>query len=370
MNKRIIYTLVVLGTSWMWSSCNNDGNADRQQGSTERTVTVSVASVEQEVVTGHQGFPATVVPLNETELRAEVSGYITNIYVADGASVTKGQRLYEIDRTRYAAEVEQAKANLSIAESNYERVGTDVKRYRRLSEQDAIAKQTLDYAETDLNNQAAQVQAAKAALTTANMNLQRSVIYAPFAGVVGISQVRNGALVSAGTTLLNTLSSTNPIAVEFQINEREIERIKELQHNKSTTAIQLRLPNGTIYDESGYISTMDRAVDRATGTLRVRATFNNATDKLRAGMNLALSLAETSAQEEIVIPQRAVIEQLGVYNVYTVSDSSTAVYNEVTLGIRVDDKIVIKKGLSAGQDVVVNGVNNVSEGDKLKIENE
>lgn len=369
MNKRTLYTLCLFGTSWIWSSCNNDNNSNGQPALGERLITVSTATAESQLVTGQQGYPATVVPLNETELRAEVSGYITNIYVADGAIVSKGQRLYEIDRTRYAADVEQAKANLSIAEADYERVTRDVERYRRLAEQDAIAKQTLDYAETDLSNQAAQVQGAKAALITANMNLQRSVITAPFAGVIGISQVRSGALVSAGTTLLNTLSSTNPIAVEFQISERDIDRIKELQDNKSTSAIQLRLPNGTSYTESGFISTIDRAVDRATGTLRVRATFNNSTDQLRAGMNLRLSLSQTSTQEEIVVPQRAVIEQLGVFNVYTVSDSSTAVFNEVQLGIRVDDKIVIKSGLSAGQNVIVEGVNNVSDGDKLNVEN-
>lgn len=368
MNKRTIYVLLlVLGTIWI-SSCGNRDQEAKQQASAERTVAVSTAPVEQQIVTAYQEYPATVVPLNETELRAEVSGYITNILVTDGATVAKGQRLYEIDRVRYAAEVEQAKANLKIAEANYDRVGKDLERYKKLADQDAIARQTLDYAETDLSNQAAQVQAARAALTSANTNLQRSVITAPFSGVVGISMVRTGALVSAGTTLLNTLSSTNPIAVEFQVSERDIERIKQLQSNKSTTAIQLRLPDGTIYGESGFISTIDRAVDRATGTLRVRATFGNATEKLRAGMNLTLRLAQTSTEEEVVIPLRAVIEQLGVYNVYTVTDSSTAAFSQVELGVKLDDKVVIKKGLSEGQQVVVNGVNNVTDGDKLVIE--
>lgn len=369
MNNKILYgLLLVLGTTGIYSSCGNSSKEDGQQAPAERKVTVSIAPVQQQIVTAYQEYPATVVPLNETELRAEVSGYITNIFVTDGATVSKGQRLYEIDRIRYVAEVEQAKANLQIAQANYDRVGKDLERYKKLAEQDAIARQTLDYAETDLSNQAAQVQAARAALTSANTNLQRSVITAPFSGVVGISQVRNGALVSAGTTLLNTLSSINPIAVEFQVSERDIERIKELQNNKSTTVIKLRLPDGTEYGESGFISTIDRAVDRATGTLRVRATFTNATEKLRAGMNLTLRLAETSSEEQIVVPLRAIVEQLGAYNVYTVSDSSTAVFNEVKLGVKIDDKVVIREGLSAGQQVIVNGVNNVSEGDKLVIE--
>src|SRR5690606_580619 len=126
--------------------------------------------------------------------------YITNIYVADGASVSKGQKLYEIDGIRYTAAVEQAKASLNIAQANYDRVKRDLGRYEKLAQQDAIAKQTLDNAKTDLANQEAQVLSAKAALTTANTNLARSVIKAPFSGTVGISQVRSGALVSAGTT--------------------------------------------------------------------------------------------------------------------------------------------------------------------------
>lgn len=367
INMRYIW-LVAIGATALSYSCGNGSRGDGQNSPAEKKVNVSVVPAEQQIVTSYQEYPATVVPLKETELRAEVSGYITNILVTDGATVSKGQRLYEIDRVRYTADVEQAKANLKIAEANYERVAKDLERYKKLAEQDAIARQTLDYAETDLNNQAAQVQAAKASLMTATTNLQRSVITAPFSGVIGISLVRNGALVTAGTTLLNTLSSTNPVAVEFQVNERDIERIKELQRNRSTTAIELRLPDGSVYGESGFISTMDRAVDRATGTLRVRATFDNGAEKLRAGMNLTLRLAERSAQEQIVVPLRAVVEQLGVYNVYTVSDSSTAVFNEVKLGPKVDDKVVIREGLSAGQRVIVDGVNNVSEGDKLVIE--
>src|SRR5690606_11791446 len=145
-------------------------------------------------------------------------------------------------RVRYAAAVEQAKANLAIAQANLQRVEKDLQRYQTLAEKDAIAKQTLDYAMTDVNNQKAQVQAAQAALTTATTNLQRSSIIAPCSGTVGISQVRNGALVSAGTTLLNTISSTNPIAVEFQINEKEIKEFSDLQLGKNSTQINLTMP--------------------------------------------------------------------------------------------------------------------------------
>ncbi|MCL7989099.1 efflux RND transporter periplasmic adaptor subunit [Sphingobacterium sp. lm-10] len=366
MTKKTIHYLLFLGSAALWQSCGNNKQEAAQGTNTEKDV--SVVTVEEQIVTGYQEYPAYVVPLQETELRAEVSGYITNILVADGALVSKGQKLYEIDRTRYAADMDQAKANLAVAESDLDRVSRDLERYQKLAKSDAIARQTLDYAETDVKNQRAQVQAAKATVDNANTNLSRSTIYAPFSGSVGISQVRNGALVTAGTTLLNTLSTTNPIAVEFQVNERDIERLVKLQKNNSSAGIEVRLPDGSIYEEPGKITVIDRAVDRTTGTLRVRATFNNTGDRLRAGMNLTLRLANTSMENQLVIPLRAVIEQLGSSNVYTVSDSSTAEFHAVELGTKFNDKVVVVKGLEAGAQVIVDGANNLAEGDKLKVQ--
>ncbi len=358
--------MLLLGSAALLQACGGNKKESAPSGNTAKNV--SAFAVEEQIVTGYQEYPAYVVPLMETELRAEVSGYVTSISVADGAIVAKGQKLYEIDRTRYAAEVERAKATLAIAESDLERVNRDLGRYKKLAASDAIARQTLDYAETDLINQRAQVQSAKAALENANTNLNRSVIYAPFAGSVGISQVRTGALVTAGTTLLNTLSTSNPITVEFQVNERDIDRVLELQKSNASSGIEVRLPDGSIYGESGKISVIDRAIDRTTGTLRVRATFQNPQGKLRAGMNLTLRLANTSLDKQLVVPLRAVIEQLGAKSIFTISDSSTAVFNQVQLGTKFDDKVVVLKGLQAGQQVVVDGASNLSEGDKLSIQ--
>ncbi len=366
MNKKTIYYLLIIGSTVTWQSCNSDKKEATKSAAAERNV--NVLPVEEQTVTGYQEYPAFVVPLQETELLAEVSGYITNIAVSDGAFVTKGQMLYEIDRTRYSAEVEQAKANVAIAESEYDRVQKDLKRYEKLAENDAIARQTLDYAATDVNNQRAQVQAAKAAFETASTNLRRSTIYAPFSGTVGISQVRHGAYVNAGNTLLNVISTSSPIAVEFQINEIDIDRILELQRTGSQNEIRIRMPDGNIYPESGKIAVVDRSVDRTTGTLRVRASFTNADNRLRAGMNLTMRLANTSQQKQLVIPLRAVIEQLGATSVYTVSDSSTAVFNGIQLGTKFDDKVVVLSGLKAGDQVIVDGADGVSEGDKLSVD--
>lgn len=350
----------------MIQSCGSN-ETKNVQGATQAEVAkpVSTAIVDKQIVSDIKSYPANVVPLQETEIRAEVTGYITNIYVQDGATVNKGQRLYEIDRVRYQATVDQAEANLEIAKANLDRVQTDLQRYQTLSEQDAIAKQTLDYAVTDVSNQKAQVLAAEANLTTARTNLQRSVIIAPFSGNIGISQVRSGALVSAGSTLLNTISSIDPVAVEFEISERDITEFNKLQTGSSQAQIYVILPNGSRYDGAGRVVTIDRAVDSQTGTLKVRASFPNRDNALRAGMNATLHVESTSQHEALIIPYKAIFEQLGTFNVYVVNDSSKVDLKQVDLGQKISDMVVVTSGLEPGQKIVTEGATGLRPGSKV-----
>src|SRR5690554_2184986 len=274
------------------TACNNQ-EGQRQMAPGQMAVPVTLTAVTEEVVTGYKQYPANVVPLRETELRAEVSGYVTGIFVADGASVSAGQKLYEIDQTRYGAALEQAKASMSIAKANKDRVERDLVRYETLAAQDAIARQVLDNTRTELQTAEAQLMAAQAALTTAQTNLERSVIRAPFAGIIGISQVRNGALVTAGQTLLNTMSSIDPISVEFNVNENDLAEVIALQRNTSAKAdsvITLELSDGRTYPFTGAVTTLDRAVNRNTGTITARATFDNTNGLLRPGMSAILRI--------------------------------------------------------------------------------
>lgn len=364
--KNTTLTLFSLGlSSLVLFSCGDRKNAN-QSAATPPPTAVTVAAVQQESVTGIDSYPGSMAALNETELRAEVSGYITNIFVGDGASVTKGQRLYEIDRTRYTAAEEQARANLAIAEANADRLKRDLDRYQTLASQDAIAKQTLDYATTDYANAQAQVLVAKAALTTATTNLDRSIITAPFSGTIGISQVRMGALVNPGTTLINTISSTSPIAVDFAISEREIQRFTNLQKSTAKDSlISLLLPDGTAYPHPGKIVAIDRAVDRTTGTILVRASFSNPDGALRAGMNTSIRLLNQSEELQLTIPYKAVTEQLGESSVFVLTDSSTVSQRGIQLGLKYDDRVVVTSGLEVGEKVVTDGVINIRHGAKV-----
>jgi len=272
MNKNTLLTALIVSAALFGQSCGNKENkqAAAQTQQANPATPVAMATVTKEIVSGLITYPATVVPLQETEIRAEVTGYVTGIFVADGAVVSKGQRLYEIDRTRYQAAVDQAKASLEIAKANLDRVQKDLQRYQTLADKDAIA-----------------------------------------------------------------------------------------------TQIFATLPDGSRYESAGRIVTIDRAVDSQTGTLKVRASFSNPTNALRAGMNTTLNLQTTSVAEEVVIPYKAVFEQLGVFNVYTVNDSSQVDIKQITLGNKVDDKVVIKSGLSGGEKIVVEGVASIRPGAKV-----
>lgn len=344
-------------------ACGNKQQQHKPAG--PQAVPVTTTTVRSEIVTGYTQYPANVVPLRETELRAEVNGYITRILVADGATVSAGQALYEIDKARFEAASVQAKANLAIAEANRTRIQRDLERYQALAEKDAIARQTLDNARTELENAMAQREAANAALTTATLNLERSVIRAPFAGIVGISQVRTGALVMAGSTLINTISATTPIAVEFQASENDLPHILSLQAQANVrrdSVISLELSGGQHYPLNGKIAAVDRAVNRQTGTITVRAEFDNPEGRLRAGMSALLAIRSRSEEPQLVIPYRAVTEQLGQRTVYVVNDQNIAEQRVIRLGLRSGENVVVEEGLAHGETIVTEGLINLRHG--------
>lgn len=355
--KYIQYSFALFCTVALLSSCGQS----KAKGGMWQTgpVSVEIAEVQQELVSATINYPGTIVALNETELRAEVNGYITNIFVADGATVSKGQKLYEIDRVRYQAARDQAKASLEIAQANLDKVQRDLNRYTALDAKQAIAKQIVDYARTDFNNAKAQVDVAKASLVTAETNLQRSVIYAPYSGTIGISMVRNGALVNAGSTLLNIISSTEPIAADIMVNEKDIQQFSKFQKDgnvQKDSILSIQLPNGEVYNHFGKVTAIDRAVNQNTGTITVRIAFDNPKGDLRVGMNVNVGVLNKIATPQIVIPYKAVMEQLNQTLVYTVSDSNTAKPQMIKLGFKLGDKVVVAEGLKIGDKVITEGI--------------
>jgi membrane fusion protein (multidrug efflux system) len=354
--------LLILGTVIL-ASCGNSKQSATQTAPPPTPVTTSI--VAEEDVTIVDTYPGVVVPLNEVELRAQVGGYITAIYVTDGQKVSKGQKLYEIDRTKYLAAYRSALANLQVAKSNQAKAKKDADRYTKLNQQDAIAKQRVDYAMTDLANAASQVAAAQAMVANVKSDLERSLIQSPLSGRIGISQVKLGAYVSPGSTLLNTVSTTDPIAVDISVNQRDIPRFVRLQQSPSIvkdSVFSIEMQDKSVYKMSGKIVTIDRAVDPGAGTIKVRISYPNAKNNLLAGMTCNVKVLNKAEGKQLTIPYKAVSEQLGSYTVYVVGDSSKAEPRIVKIGSVVGDKVVIKDGLKRDEIVVSEGAQNLKPG--------
>ncbi|WP_299824890.1 efflux RND transporter periplasmic adaptor subunit [uncultured Pontibacter sp.] len=367
MKNKYAWLLAAIISPTILMSCGGDDAGQQQMNPAAMAVQVNTFKVSAENVTGTDTYPATVVPLQEVELRPQVSGYITNIFVQDGQRVTKGQRLYQIDQSKYQAGLQQAQANLLSAKANLARVEKDLERYERLAERDAIAKQQVDYARTEVQTAKAQVASAQAQVQSASTDVGYAVINAPFSGTIGISQVRVGAQVSPGQPLLNTISSTDPIAVDFSINEQEIARFSKFQQGKQPDSLfTITLNNGEVYKHLGKLLVIDRAIGRQSGTTTVRVAFPNPDGTLIAGMTVNLAVLNQDIGEQVVIPYKAVTEQLGEYFVYVVQADSVVQQN-VQLGTRVSGNVVVREGLKAGQEIVVEGIQRLRQGAKVQV---
>ncbi|UFH53462.1 efflux RND transporter periplasmic adaptor subunit [Spirosoma sp. KNUC1025] len=347
------------------------GNKNDQQQAPPPPTPVTAVKAEKESATYYDAFPATVTALREVEIQPQVAGNITGIFFQDGQRVSRGQKLYTIDPQQYRASYDQAVANLNVQKANLNRAQKDADRYNTLAQQDAVAKQLVDNANASLEANKMQVAAAEAAIQQVATNLKYTTIYAPLDGTIGISQVRLGAAVAPGSTPLNTISEDNPIAADVQIDESQIQRFLSLQNKagvvRDSTFI-LMLPSGQPYKYPGSIRIVDRAVDPQTGTLRVRIAFPNPEKQLKPGLAGNVRVKNSSGQPQLLIPYQAVTEQMSEYFVFVVGDSSKVSQKKVTLGARINDKVIVKNGLNEGELVVTEGTQKIREGAKVRVD--
>ncbi|MDE1193240.1 MAG: efflux RND transporter periplasmic adaptor subunit [Arachidicoccus sp.] len=308
-------------------------------------------------------YPATVTALKEVTITSQVTGYVTQILFRDGQYVTQGQELYKIDQQVYDANVQNAKANVASLEANLVKAQKDAENYHKLDAQDAIAKQQVYYADAALNSAQKQVDAAKAQVRALEANLKFTRITAPFSGTIGISNVRVGTSVVAGQTVLNSISTNNPIAADFNIDQSQLYRFEKLSTGANPNDSTFSLAFGPdVYPYYGKIYIIDRAVDPQTGTIKIRLTFNNEKNLLKPGMTGTVRVINNSGENALLIPATSIVEQLGEFNVYVVGDSSKVKQQHIELGPTIGKYIIVKQGLTEGQQVVVQGQQNLHEG--------
>ncbi|HTD98308.1 MAG TPA: efflux RND transporter periplasmic adaptor subunit [Mucilaginibacter sp.] len=347
----------------VWASCGKPAKPNTALPPTP----VTVAVVKKADAVYYDQYQGSVVAVNSVELRSQVGGFITGIFFKEGEVVQKGKQLYEIDRRKYVAAYDQAIANLASAEANMVKAQKDVDRYTFLQKQDAVARQTVDQAVAAYETNKSQVAVAKAQVSSAKTDLSYSIITAPFAGRIGISQVKLGAQISPGTTLLNTISSEHPIAVDVVINEQDISRFYNLQKSSTDSTFKLQLSDGvTTYNKPGKILAIDRGVNNQTGTIKVRIQFPNQDDVLKDGMSCVVKVLNEQSGNRIVIPQKAINEQMGEFFVF-VSLDTIAKQHKVTLGPRLGTTVVVINGINEGDKIITDGFQRLRDGGKITL---
>jgi membrane fusion protein (multidrug efflux system) len=303
------------------------------------------------------------------QIRAQVLGYLVKQDYKEGSRVKEGDLLFEIDPRPFQAVLDQALAKLAQDQANFGKTELDVKRYTPLVKQQAISQQELDDA-TQANLAAkAAVVADQAAIETARLNLGFTRITSPVDGIAGTAQAQIGDLVGPGTAVLTTVSTVDPMRVYFNINEQSYLAFERQYTNATDRSaaleemrLQLILSDGSIYPSPGKWFFVNRQVDINTGTLQVAGLFSNPDYSLRPGQ-YALVRAQTETRHgAIVVPQRAVTELQGSYQVATVDAQNVAHVKTVVVGPQVGNDWLIESGLEPNDRVITEGLMRAREG--------
>jgi membrane fusion protein (multidrug efflux system) len=304
------------------------------------------------------------------QIRARVQGYLESRDYREGTFVKAGDLLFTIDPRPYQAALDQAKGDLARAEANLGKTQLDVGRYTPLAKEGAISQQELDNAVQANQANKASVEAARAALKQAELNLEWTQIKSPIGGIAGIAVAQIGDLISQNT-LLTTVSRVDPIKVTFPISEREYlkfaDRVAtameaEQRAQPHGPPIELILADGNVYRERGGFALPDREVDLKTGTITVVSYFPNPRNILRPGLYAKARAVIDTKKDALLVPQRAVQELQGSYRVAVIGADNKVEFRPVKVGARIGSLWIIDEGLKSGERVVAEGLQKVRDG--------
>jgi multidrug efflux system membrane fusion protein len=321
---------------------------------------VDVATVVARTITDFQSYSGRLEAVDKVEIRPLVSGTIVAVRFADGALVKKGDALFTIDPAPYAAAVDRNYALLAAAQARSAYTATDAVRADRLLSGNAIAKRDYDEKQNAAREAQANVRAAQAALETAGINLRYTNIVAPVTGRVSRAEMTVGNIVSAGASapLLTTLVSLSPIYASFDVDEQTF--LRYLAHDSSgAVAVLLGLADEDGYSRKGEIAFVDNRLDTRSGTIRVRARFDNVDHSLLPGLYARIRVGGGSAHPAVLIDETAIGTDQDKRYVMVVDKDNHIQYRQVTLGSESDGLRIILKGLEPGERIVVDGLQRV-----------
>lgn len=339
-----------------------------------RAVSVKTLPVQKKDVIVSKQYAGQVKALDAVSIKPKVSGTIVEKYIRSGQFVEKGQPLYKIDDRQYATEVLSAESNVDKALTTLNNSKIDLLRYEKLAETGAISEQTLTTQRATVETNESNYRNMQSLLQKAQENLDDTIIRSPISGKLSVNEMSTGSFATTGNTELVSVGSVNPIAVQFSISENELLNFQQAVMENQQDALPpdqmipqatLTLSNGMKLSEVSKDYVMDREVSQSTGTITMKAIFENAKHVLLPGMFARVTLQSPLRKDVLLVPERAVQQVLDKSFVIVCGDDDQSVSKIVTLGDKVGSYYIVKKGLTEKDVVVVEGLTNLKEGQKL-----
>ena len=357
-----IYTSAILLLFFL-SACK------KETPPTPKPLEISILTVLNQDVKVESEYTGQTYGQSDIQINPRVDGIITSLNFKEGSFVTKGQLLYSIDPLPYKAKVDEADGTLAESQARLAKTKADLDMIAPLAKINAVSQRELISAKSAYNASQAQIKASQASLENAKIELGYCRILAPISGLIGISKVRVGDYVRPGAiSVLTTISDLGDVRVRFTMSEQEFLRLFR-EFNKpgsplkgSGAIVSLKLSDGSTYPETGRVSFADRQIDPSTGAITFEASFANPDKLLRPGQYVKIGLLTDVRKNAIVIPQRAVIEVQGIYQVYVLGKDNKVNMQIVKPGPSVKDGYIIEDGLKAGDKIALGGTSLLKNG--------
>lgn len=323
---------------------------------------VTLAPVEQKALVEWEEFTGRVEPVETVELRPRVAGYITEVHFQAGELVKKGDILFTIDQRPFqtklrvaTAEVQRAEASALAAKREYDRVSA-------LLAAKAIAPEQGEMRESMFRQGEAALESAKATQHSAEIEMEHTEVKAPISGRISRAITTTGNFVTAGTTLLTTIVTVDPVYVYTDIDENSLLRLQALQRDKKLftnsegkVPVELQLSNEKDFPHKGHVESFDNRLDASTGSMILRAVFSNTDGSLTPGLFARVRLPMTSEYQALLVDEKSILTDQANKFVLGVDDKNISVYKPVVIGPSINGKRIIRSGLSAGDKIIING---------------
>ncbi|MEF1246273.1 multidrug efflux RND transporter periplasmic adaptor subunit VmeY [Vibrio owensii] len=368
MQKKPLVAL--MAATAILAGCGEANNAQKG-GQAPLVVTQDVTIIDYQPSKSYIGR---IEAVEDTNITAQVSGYLEARHFDEGQMVEKGQLLYSIEPSSFEAQVASAKAALAQAKAALKKAELDHERGKNLLPRGSISQSEFDALTATLLGARAELEAANAQLKLAEVNLSYTQIRAPFSGRISDSKVSTGDLLSPSSGILTTLVSLDPVHTSFSVSERErltlgMDRIKgDGSDESSGVEVQLELENGEYFEHLGQLDFLGNRINTQTGTIAMRALVPNPEQQLLPGQHIKVNLRDKNAKDVIVIPRRAVQTDLEGNFAMVMTEGNVAERRNVKLGPQVEQGIIINEGLEQDDTVITQGLQRVRNGVEVRIQ--